>query len=260
MTTTPARAGAAPGATVVAIVQARVGSSRLPGKVLADLAGRPMLARVVERVCRAARVRDVAVATSRRPEDDAVAALCRAIGVRCVRGSERDVLDRYHDAARATGADDVARITADCPLLDPAVLDVVAEAYHGARADYACNIEPPTFPHGLDVEAVSREALERAWRNARSPEEREHVTLYIRDRRAQFRCVNVRHHADLSALRWTVDEPRDLAFVRAVYDHLGDVPFGMDAVLALVAAEPAVAALNAGIPRVRVRPAEVAAA
>lgn len=246
------------GLRVVAVVQARMGSTRLPGKVLADLAGRSALARVVERLGRARRVERVVVATTTRDEDDAVAAACAGLGVACVRGSAHDVLDRYRAAAAAHDAAHLARITADCPLLDPAVVDAVVDAYAASGADYASNLEPPTFPHGCDVEVLSRAALERAWREAASPDHREHVTLYVRDHPARFRCVNVAAPVDRAALRWTVDEPRDLNFARAVYERLGDAPFGMEAVLALLAAEPALATLNAGIPRVRARAAAAA--
>ena len=218
---------------VVAVVQARMGSTRLPGKVLADVEGRPLLARVVERARRAARLVDVVVATTTHVEDDAVEALCGALGVRCVRGSERDVLDRYRQAARAAGAAQVARITADCPLLDPAVVDRVIATYEAGEYEYVSNVEPPTWPDGLDVEVLSRETLERVWRMATLPSEREHVTLHVRSHRDRFRVANVENDVDLSALRWTVDESTDLAFVRRVYARLGDAPFGTEQVLAL---------------------------
>jgi len=203
-----------------AVIQARMGSSRLPGKVLADLAGAPMLAHVVGRARRASRLDDVIVATSVAASDDAVAEWCAAHGVACVRGSEADVLDRYHQAAMEHGLDAVVRLTADCPLLDPAVVDAVVAEFASGDYDYVSNTQPPTFPDGLDTEVVRGEALHRAWREAREPAEREHVTPFIWKRPETFRLRNVRADRDLSHLRWTVDEPADLAYVRALYARL----------------------------------------
>jgi glutamate-1-semialdehyde 2,1-aminomutase/spore coat polysaccharide biosynthesis protein SpsF len=225
----------------VAIVQARMASTRLPGKVLADLAGRPMLARVVERVRWAASVERVVVATSTSPADDAVARFCAHSGVACFRGAEHDVLDRFCQAARAHEADTVVRITADCPLLDPEVIDRVVGALRRDDADYASNVNPPTYPDGLDVEAFTFAALARAWEQARTPAEREHVTPYLRHS-GRFRTSNVSHHTDLSRHRWTVDEPADLEFVRAVYERFnGSAAFGLEDVLAYLASEPGLA-------------------
>jgi spore coat polysaccharide biosynthesis protein SpsF (cytidylyltransferase family) len=233
----------------VAIVQARVGSSRLPGKVLADLAGKPMLLRVVERVGRARSIARVVVATSRAAGDDAIAALCAGAGVSCSRGSEEDVLSRYADAARAFGADPVVRITADCPLIDPGIVDRVVGAYAAGGVDYASNIDPPSFPDGLDVEVFSAAALAKADGEARLRSEREHVTLYIRNHPESFRKRNVDSGRDLSSRRWTVDEPADLAVARAIYERLGSQAFGMDEVLRLLEDEPEIARGNAGIAR-----------
>jgi glutamate-1-semialdehyde 2,1-aminomutase len=235
--------------TTVAVIQARMGSTRLPGKVLEDVGGRPLLARVVERARRARRLDAVMVATTTAAADDAVAAWCAGAGVPCFRGSEEDVLDRYVGAAREADADVVVRLTADCPLLDPAVVDEVVAAYHSEPCDYATNVLEPTYPDGLDTEVFSRAALERAAAEARLPSEREHVTPYIRNHPAQFRLRSVRGECDLSALRWTVDDPRDLELVRAVYARLGDAEFGMSDVLALLDEQPELGAVNAGIER-----------
>lgn len=234
-----------------AIVQARAGSSRLPGKVLEDIAGEPMLWRVVERVRRARRVDETVVATSDLPADDAVAALCRSRGVPCFRGSAEDVLDRFHRAAEAFGAGTVVRVTADCPLIDPAVVDRVVDRFRAGDCDYASNVLSPTYPDGLDVEVFSAAALAEAWRNARRPAEREHVTPYIRAS-GRFRVAEVRSGLDprAGAMRWTVDQAEDLAFVRAVYARAPrDRPFGLEDVMDLVRKDPALAGMNAGIPR-----------
>lgn len=238
---------------VVVIIQARMGSTRLPGKVLAQVAGRPVLQHVVERVRQATLPDALLVATSLNAENDAVESACAAIGVRCVRGSENDVLDRYVQAARLAGATAVVRVTADCPLLDPAVLDAVVREYRDGDFDYVANINPPTFPHGLDVEICSAAALERAWERATAPDEREHVTLHVRRRPNEFRLGNVTREPDLSGLRWVLDLPSDLEFVRDVYERLGDSPFGMAEVLELLEREPELAS-RARVPRGPVLP------
>lgn len=239
---------------MLAIVQARFGSTRLPGKALLSIAGRPMLAHVIGRALAVPGVDQAVLATTVSAEDDALADVAASLGVATVRGSVDDVLDRFHSALRAHPADAVVRITADCPLLDPVVSGLLVADYvaHRDETDYVSNVEPPTYPDGLDTEVVSAEALERAWREARLPSEREHVTTYIRSGAHGFRTRNVVHRTDLSALRFTVDEPRDLAFVRAVYDELapdGHRIFGMREVLGLLGARPDLSKLNAGIVR-----------
>jgi spore coat polysaccharide biosynthesis protein SpsF (cytidylyltransferase family) len=239
---------------VVVVVQARLSSTRLPGKALVPIAGRPMLSQVLARARAVPGVNQTVLATTVSPEDDALVDLARSEGVPSVRGSVEDVLDRFHVALRAHRADAVVRITADCPLLDPQVSGLVVADYleHRDETDYVSNIEPPTFPDGLDTEVASAAALERAWREGRLPSDREHVTTYIRDGRNGFRLRNVVHDEDLSRHRWTVDEPRDLTFVRAVYDELapgGRRTFGMREVLDLLRVRPELLALNSGIAR-----------
>ncbi len=232
--------------SVVAIVQARMGASRLPGKVLEDIAGEPMLVRVVDRVRAAKKIDEVVVATSDRPADDAVAALCKERGLTCFRGHETDVLDRFYRAAESAKATTVVRITADCPLMDPAVIDRVVGASSGV--DYAANVLRYTYPDGLDVEVFTFDSLARAWREAKDPVAREHVTPYIRTS-GNFTVRGVENDVDLSQknYRWTVDEPADLTFVRAVYDRLGrDRMFGMDEVTKLLEREPSLLTTNAG--------------
>lgn len=167
----------------VAIIQARMSSSRLPGKVLLDLAGQPMLVHVVERVKGARTIQDIVVATTNDPSDDPIEQACAARGYACFRGSLHDVLDRYYQAARASRAGVIVRITADCPLIDPAVVDRTVEAFHSPNTDFCANRLPPpwgrTLPIGLDVEVVSFTALERAWKEADQPFQREHVMPYF---------------------------------------------------------------------------------
>ncbi|MCS6800882.1 MAG: NTP transferase domain-containing protein [Chloroflexota bacterium] len=233
--------------TTLALIQARLSSSRLPGKVLADIGGRPMILHVVERVRAAATVDRVVVVTSDRADDDPLAALLARCALPYFRGSLEDVLDRYYRAACHYGGETIVRITGDCPLIDPAVIDTVVRAHHASGADYTTNTLRYTYPDGLDVEVFSFAALERAHREARKPSEREHVTPYLRNPE-RFRVKNVEHAVDLSPrqLRWCVDSADDLTFVRAVYARLGGRPlFGLNEVLALLEREPHLLSLQA---------------
>jgi spore coat polysaccharide biosynthesis protein SpsF len=233
----------------VAVIQARMTSSRLPGKVLMPLAGRPLLQHVVDRASRASRLDAVVVATTDRPSDDRVADFCRENGVGCFRGSENDVLDRYYQAARTFDVQTIVRLTADCPLLDPLVIDKTIQAFFAGDCDYASNAIRRTYPDGLDAEVFRREALELAWREARLTSEREHVTPYIWKHPELFRLVHVANDVDYSEMRWTVDEPRDLEFVKSVFDHFGtSTDFGMADILALLREHPELGRINSSIP------------
>jgi spore coat polysaccharide biosynthesis protein SpsF len=195
-------------------------SSRLPGKVLMPILGRPMLVWELERLHR---VRDdvrVVVATTVLDTDDAVVALCRDLGVPVTRGSEADVLDRYWRAAVEHEANPVIRITADCPLIDPDVTREVLQLWEQTGADYASNTLDRRYPRGLDTEVISQAALRDAWESATQPFEREHVTPVIYLHPERFRLAGLRNEADESTRRWTVDTAEDLEFVRAVYSHL----------------------------------------
>jgi spore coat polysaccharide biosynthesis protein SpsF (cytidylyltransferase family) len=256
------------GPTVLAVVQARLGSTRLPGKALLDLAGRPMLAHVLDRAAAVPGVDQVVLATTASPEDDVLAAVAHEAGAACVRGSIEDVLDRFRDVLGAHPADVVVRLTGDCPLLDPAVSGlVVAEYLRRAReVDYVSNVHPSTYPDGLDTEVIGAAALEEAWREARRASDREHVTPFLWRQPERFRLANVAHAEDLSSLRWTVDDARDLDFARAVYRVLspdGGRIFGMMELLDVLRAHPDVSSLNAGTRRnegfERARLADVAA-
>ena len=225
---------------VVAIIQARMGSTRLPGKVLLDLAGAPVLARVVNRCRRAATLNDVVVATTTLAADDPIVALCRANNWPSFRGQEDDVLDRYYQAARQSRAEVVVRITSDCPLIDPEIIDLMVKTFLEPGAlDYAGNSLPPrTFPRGLDVEVFSFEALARAWREDHNPAWREHVTPYIYRHPEKFRLHAVVNNPDLSLMRWTVDTAEDLAFVRKIYGYFGHDGFSWREVLQLLERYP----------------------
>lgn len=234
--------------TVVAIIQARMGSSRLPGKSLATIEKHPMLWHVIERVKRAKLVDRVVVATSIAAADDAIEHMCRENGVFCYRGSEDDVLDRFYHAALAEKPAKVVRITADCPLIDPEVIDRVVKRFERGDLDYASNTMVRSYPDGLDTEVFSFSALERAWHEATKTSEREHVTPYMRS--DKFRTANVEN--DSTSLyqhyRWTVDESADLEFIRAVYKAFRDKEtFGMKDVFELIEKTPGLEKMNSEI-------------
>jgi len=238
----------------VAIIQARMGSTRLPGKVLMDLEGRTILDRVVTRVRRAKSLADVVVATTDLPEDDAIVDECNRLGVRFYRGSSDDVLDRYYRAAAAAEAEGIVRITSDCPLIDPEIIDnLLWYIANAPPVDYHSNIlDYRTFPRGLDVEYMSWSTLETAWKEAIDPAEREHVTLYIYRRPEQFRLSGMRNDDDLSDHRWTVDTPEDLELVRKIYHALGRDDFNLDDVLGVLELHPEWSAINAHIEQKKV--------
>ncbi|MFC3801231.1 cytidylyltransferase domain-containing protein [Cohnella sp. GCM10012308] len=234
-----------------AIVQARMGSTRLPGKVLMRAAGLPLLQHELQRVSRAKRIGEIVVATTREPADDPIAALCRKLGCRCMRGDEADVLGRYAEAAKACQADAIVRLTGDCPLIDPAVIDRVTSAFldRSTTVDYASNTLVRTDPRGLDTEVFSAEALQRTAREADQPAEREHVTLYMYRHPDRFRLLNVPGARDLQAHRWTVDTPEDFELVSRILAALYPQRphFGTPDVLALLDRNPAWLSINADI-------------
>jgi spore coat polysaccharide biosynthesis protein SpsF len=232
---------------VVAIVQARMGSTRLPGKVLMDIAGKSMLARVVERLRLASTINEVLVATTDSPRDDDIVKECKACSVPVFRGDENDVLDRYFRAAQLSGAKIVVRVTSDCPLIDPEVTNKTVTAFLDASPDYAANTLTRTYPRGLDTEVMSFGVLSKAWQLARARYEREHVTPYIYEHPAEFKLLPVTGDADFSAHRWTVDTPEDLEFVRAIYARFDGQPFQWRDVLNLLDREPWLTELNRSV-------------
>jgi len=233
----------------LAILQARMGSSRLPGKILSGIEGKPMLLRIWERVQQIQGLDQSLVATSAEPADDAVEEFCRSHGVPFFRGSMDDVLDRFYQAACEHRADNVLRLTADCPLLDPEVTSRVLEEFQNHSCDYASNTLHPSYPDGLDSEVFTFQALETAWKEAKKKSDREHVTSFIYHHPERFRLHSVKGENDLSALRWTVDEARDLDLVRKIYQHLDGRAFGFRDVLDLLAKNPHLGTLNQDIKR-----------
>ncbi len=252
---------------IVAIIQGRMSSSRLPGKILADIAGQPMLQRVFVRTSRSVSVSQTIFATTTDPSDDPVAEYCDWSGIPFTRGNLYDVLDRYYQTAKQARADVVVRITADCPVIDPALIDDVVTVLLEGEYDFACNRLPPpwtrTYPIGLDTEACTFAALERAWREAKEIHHREHVMPYLyegvqlnTDNRLLhtgnsprgFRIALLHNPTDFGDYRWTVDTPEDLEFMRQVYARFnGRDDFSWKEVLDLVHNEPELMKINAGV-------------
>jgi glutamate-1-semialdehyde 2,1-aminomutase len=234
-----------------AILQARLSSSRLPHKVLMTILGKPMLALMIERVKRAKRIDKLIVATSISPDDDAIEALCVQKDVDCFRGSLDDVLDRYYQAALKYRPDHIVRLTGDCPLHDPELIDRVVEFYIAGSYDYVCNTTQPTCPDGQDVWVFSFNALESAWKNAKLLSEREHVCPYMKIHPELFRIGSFVDSQNLSSLRWTVDEPADFEFVKTVYEELypHKPTFSTVDILALLDRKPSLSQINSEFER-----------
>jgi len=233
---------------ICVIVQARMGSTRLPGKVMKDIVGKPLLLHVLERIKRIKTKDTIVVATTTSKEDDTIVDVVtdydRTITI--FRGSSQDVLDRYYRAAAHCKADVIVRITADDPLIDPKISNTVIETFLKNQCDYCCNNMPRTYPYGLDTEVFSFESLERAWKKAHTPHEREHVTPYIRGNPDKFKLLNVKHTTDLSSLRWSVDYPEDFAFVTEIYKRLypENPAFSMEDILDVLNREPWLSEMN----------------
>jgi glutamate-1-semialdehyde 2,1-aminomutase len=229
---------------IVAIVQARMGSTRFPNKVMQPICGTPMIGLLLERLSKAKYIDHIILATSSDPRNEPLTEYVRSLGFEVYLGSEDDVLDRYYRAAKATGADVVVRITGDCPLIDPRLVDAVVAKFKDNNVDYASNTMPPTFPDGLDTEVFTFKALETAWRRAEDPRHREHVTPYIRGS-GQFVRTNLAGETDNSGERWTVDEPEDFEVIRKVFEYFNPRrDFSWLEVLALQKERPELFAAN----------------
>lgn len=231
---------------VIALVQARMGSTRLPGKVLHDLDGESVLERVVRAVRASDAVADVVVATTEEAIDDAVAARCAQVGVACHRGPTDDVLTRFIGAIDAVAADAIVRITADCPLLDPAIVRLAVSAFRAADVDYLSTALHRTLPRGLDVEVVTSEALRRA-DAAATAHDRVHVTSHIYSHQETFRLVGLSFHPPAADLRVTLDTQEDLALIERVIAMTGDRLLPWEELVAWLRANPDVVALNAHV-------------
>jgi len=202
------------------IIQARLGSTRLLGKVLLEVLGKPILEYIVQRIKNAKSVSDIAIATSMKGEDLRIVNLAESLGVKVFRGSEKDVLDRFYQAAKIYKMQHIIRICADCPLMDPGIINKTVSLYFESHADYCSNILDRTFPDGLDVEVFTFGALEHAWNNADLLSEREHVTPYIRKRGDIFKLVNLKNEINLSSKRWTLDKSEDFELIKSILESL----------------------------------------
>ncbi|MGA9030677.1 MAG: glycosyltransferase family protein [Methanoregula sp.] len=240
---------------IVTIIQARMGSTRLPGKVMKNLAGKPVLWHIIHRVKRSAVSQMVLVATTTKPEDEIIQSACRTWGIPVFRGSTEDVLQRFCDAIRflergRSKTSYIIRITGDCPLIDPFIIDDVVHTALSKNYDYVSNTDPPTFPDGLDVEVISRAALFTASKKATLMSEHEHVTPYIR-KSNEFRRCNITSRRDLSGLRWTLDNEEDYMFIKKIYDDLfrDSKDFTTQDVLNYLRNHPNLQKINEKIPR-----------
>lgn len=236
---------------IAAIIQARLGATRLPRKVLLDLEGKTVLERVIERVKSSKYVDEVIVATTDNRDNTEIPKLCKKNNIPVYCGSEDDVLDRYYQTAKLFKADNIVRITADCPMMDPAIIDDVVKLHLDSEADYTSNILKETYPDGEDVEVFTFKALEKAWELAKLKSEREHVTPFIRKNPDIFKLRNKENNENLSGKRWTLDEPRDYDFIKIVYSGLyKNKPFfGMKDILEYSKLHPEIEGINQDITR-----------
>lgn len=205
---------------ILGILQARVSSSRLPGKVLKPILGKPMLWRQIERILRTKKIDKLLVATSIDNSDDPIEDLCRKNNIECFRGSLNDVLDRFYQAAKSFKPEHVVRFTGDCPLIDPQIVDRLITLHLYGGFDYTTLSNPPSFPDGLDAEAIYYPTLERVWHEAVLPSQREHVTFFIYQNPKGFEIGNLENIEDLSKMRWTVDQQEDFDLVTKIYEAL----------------------------------------
>ena len=228
---------------ICAIIQARMGSSRLPGKMTELLGSKPLIWHVIDRVKKAKLVDKVVLATSVDPANNVLMQKAEEFGIKAFAGDEDDVLDRFYRCAKDAGADAVIRITGDCPFIDPDIIDGVVSLFKESEGDYASNIHPPTYPDGMDVEVFSFTALEKAWSEAKLKSEREHVTPYIWKNKDIFRQANMTNNVDLSDMRLTVDEREDLVFMNEVLKRL-DGEFTLADIVKVIRDNPDLKTIN----------------
>lgn len=231
------------------IIQARLGSTRLPGKVLLKIMDKTILEYLIERVKKAKNVEDIIIATTTKEEDLDIINLAHRLQVNTFRGSENDVLDRFYQAAKTFNVKHVVRITADCPFMDSNIIDDVVCCYFESSADYCSNVSERTFPDGEDVEVFSFATLEYAWRNANLASEREHVTPYIRNHPNIFKIANFKHKIDFSKKRWTLDRKEDFKFIKAILEGLYPInpDFHMEDILKFLEHNPHLEDINRNI-------------
>ena len=225
---------------IVAILQARMSSTRLPNKVLMPILGKPMLAFQIERLSRCHAIDLIVVATSVETSDDAIEDFCKDQSITCFRGSLVNVLDRFYQVALKFKAKHVLRTTGDCPLIEPSLINDVLREHIAQKNDYTTVNMPLSWPHGLDVEAIKFGSLRRAWKEAVLPEDKEHVTPYIRNHPENFIIGNVKCEDNYSHHRWTVDCAEDFFLVRKIYEKLypKNSKFDMAEILDLLNSKP----------------------
>ncbi len=235
---------------VIAIIQARMGSTRLPGKSLIEIEGKTLLEHIINRVRYSKTIDEIIIATTTNQEDKAIVNLVEKLKVKAYTGSSEDVLDRFYQTAIRFGGKVLVRITADDPFKDPKIIDEIVNYFFShPELDYVSNTIEPTYPIGIDVEVFSFTALEKAWKEAKTMIEREHVTPYIWDNLGLFKIANIKNHANLSHLRWTIDNQKDLEMTRAVYKELyvEDEIFYMDDILQLLKKHTYISDLNSSV-------------
>lgn len=234
---------------IVAIIQARLGSTRLPNKVISDIIGKPMITHIIERIKRAKSISTIMVATTRLKTDNQIIEIAKQNDCDYYQGEENDVLDRYYNAARYIHAEIIVRITSDCPLIDPEIIDTtVEEMIEDPTLDYVSNVlSPRTFPRGLDVEVIRNDALQRAWYNDDNVKWREHVTPYIYNHPEMFKLKGLWNNIDYSKYRWTVDTKEDLLLVNAIYAHFNNNRFSWTDVIYLMGSNPELYDINKNV-------------
>lgn len=240
---------------ICAIVQARMGSSRLPGKVLERIIHKPMVWHVVNRLKFSKKLDEIILAIPNSKENNVLEQFAKNNKIKYFRGSEQDVLSRYYETAKKFKCDTIVRITSDCPLIDPEIVDKVVEEHLSSKTDYTANVLKRTYLKGLDVEVLTFEALEKSFKETKKQPHREHVTLYIREHPEKFKRVSVENEKDFSRFRWTVDEKEDLEFVREVYKRLykeGKI-FLMAEIIKLLEKEPKLLEINKNIKRKKIQ-------
>ncbi len=238
---------------ITAIIQARISSTRLPGKMLADIEGKSLLLHVIERVRKSKKIDAIIVATTDKKADKKIIEISKKAGVKTFAGSETDVLDRYYQSAKKFSSEVIVRVTADDPFKDPEIIDELVGVFlnNKSKFDYVSNTIKPTYPEGLDIEVFSFVALKKAWKESKKSFQREHVTPYIWQNPKKFNVKNISFKKDLSHLRWTIDHPQDLQFAREIYKRLYAIKpiFLMQDILGVLKKEPHLVKINQGMVR-----------
>ncbi len=226
------------------ILQARIGSTRFPGKVMKLINSEPLIFHVINQVSYSKYAKNIVIATTKNKEDDIIEEYTSKNKIRIFRGSELDCLDRYYECAKLYGFKIIVRITCDNPLIDPTLIDDAIDVFVNNQYDYVTNCKPRTYPQGTEVEVFSFSALENAWKNSKKPSEKEHVTPYFYNNQDKFQIFNIENDSDLSRYRWTVDGEKDLEFVKIIYSKIKKSPILMKDILQLLIDEPNLIKIN----------------